>query len=122
MYEGDAPLAERRAQALTIDHERLRALLGEAALRDLLDPAAIEQVIREVSKLDLTLTDADDVHDLLLSVGAQTFEQLAGRVTDTAALTSWLETLVNHRRIYTIKFKDGNATPPPKMRRATEMP
>ena len=40
-------------------------------------------------------------------MGAQTFDQLAGRVTDAAALTNWLETLVNHRRIYTIKFKDG---------------
>ena len=107
MYEGDAPLAERRAQALTIDHERLRALLGEAALRDLLDPAAIEQVIRQVSKLDTTLTDADDIHDLLLSVGAQTFEQLAARVTDEGKLKVWLDTLVNHRRIYSIKFKDG---------------
>ena len=41
VYEGDAPLAERRAQALTINHERLRELLGETELRSLLDPEVI---------------------------------------------------------------------------------
>src|SRR5207237_7753302 len=41
IYDGDAPLAERRAQALSIDHAQLRELLGEAELRSLLDPDAI---------------------------------------------------------------------------------
>ena len=40
IYDGDAPLAERRAQALTIDQAQLRELLGEAELRELLDPDA----------------------------------------------------------------------------------
>ena len=42
MYEGDAPLAERRAQALTLDRELLAELLGTEELRELLDPRAIE--------------------------------------------------------------------------------
>jgi len=42
MYEGDAPLAERRAQALTLDKELLAELLGTEELRELLDPRAIE--------------------------------------------------------------------------------
>ena len=107
MYEGDAPLAERRAQALTIDHERLRALLGEAALRDLLDPEAIEQVIRAVSKADQLLKNPDDVHDLLLSVGAQTLDGILARTEDAATAQTWVETLVRHRRIYALKFRDG---------------
>jgi hypothetical protein len=41
LYDGDAPLAERRAQALTIDQDQLRELLGEADLRELLDADAI---------------------------------------------------------------------------------
>ena len=45
MYEYDAPLAERRAMALTVDRELLRELLGEPALRDLLDPDAIAAVV-----------------------------------------------------------------------------
>ena len=44
MYEGDTPLAERRAQALSLDRDLLRELLGQEELRDLLDPAALEEV------------------------------------------------------------------------------
>ena len=43
MYEGDAPLAERRAQALTLDRDLLRELLGQEELRELLDPAALDE-------------------------------------------------------------------------------
>ena len=44
LYDGDAPLAERRAQALTIDQDQLREFLGEADLRELLDADAIAEV------------------------------------------------------------------------------
>ena len=44
IYDGDAPLAERRAQALSIDQEQLRDLLGDADLRELLDSDAIGEV------------------------------------------------------------------------------
>ena len=40
MYDGDAPLAERRAQALTLDRDLLRELLGQEELRELLRPLA----------------------------------------------------------------------------------
>src|SRR2546430_10471755 len=40
MYEGDAPLAERRAQALTLDRRMLAELLGAEELRQLIDPRA----------------------------------------------------------------------------------
>ena len=42
IYDGDAPLAERRAQALSVDQAQLRELLGDAELRELLDPEALE--------------------------------------------------------------------------------
>src|SRR5262249_29445343 len=44
IYEGDAPLAERSAQALSVDPTELRALLGEADLRELLDGGAIAEL------------------------------------------------------------------------------
>src|SRR5437868_12553025 len=44
MYEGDAPLAELRAQALTVDPAQLRALLGEVELRELLDQDAVTEL------------------------------------------------------------------------------
>ena len=40
IYDGDAPLAERRAQALSVDQAQLRELLGDAELRDLLDTSS----------------------------------------------------------------------------------
>ncbi len=43
IYDGDAPLAERRAQALSIDQDQLRELMGDADLRELLDVNAIEE-------------------------------------------------------------------------------
>jgi ATP-dependent helicase Lhr and Lhr-like helicase len=52
LYEGDAPLAERRAQTLALDHAQLRELLGDAELRELLDAAAVEELAFELQRLD----------------------------------------------------------------------
>src|SRR6202008_3726273 len=51
MYEGDAPLAERRAQALALDPALLAELLGTDGLRELLDPAVVEQAERDLQHL-----------------------------------------------------------------------
>ena len=48
MYEDDTPPAERRAQALSLDRELLRELLGQEELRDLLDADAVEEVERNL--------------------------------------------------------------------------
>jgi ATP-dependent Lhr-like helicase len=66
MYEDDTPPAERRAQALSLDRDLLRELLGQEELRDLLDPDALEQVEQSLSS---TPKDADQLHDLLLLRG-----------------------------------------------------
>ena len=58
MYEGDAPLAERRAQALTLDRDLLRELLGQEELRELLDPDALADL--ELSLQALTDDRARD--------------------------------------------------------------
>jgi ATP-dependent Lhr-like helicase len=81
MYDGDAPLAERRAQALSIDQARLRELLGEAELRELLDAGVIEGVERELQHLDgpRRVASADGLHDLLLRVGDLSAEEIAAR-------------------------------------------
>lgn len=84
IYDGDAPLAERRAHALGIDQARLRELLREAELRQLLDPEAIEQHER---RLELrALPDADAVHDLLLAAGPLARDELVRRGAPAAAL------------------------------------
>ncbi|NUR93132.1 MAG: DEAD/DEAH box helicase, partial [Nonomuraea sp.] len=63
MYEGDAPLAERRAQALALDTSLLAELLGQADLRELLDPDVIVEAERELARLDRPLRDAEDLAD-----------------------------------------------------------
>ena len=81
MYEGDAPLAERRAAALALDRDLLRELLGEEELRDLLDPAAFDELEIELQGLGegRRARNADDVHDLLVSVGDLTEGEIAAR-------------------------------------------
>jgi ATP-dependent Lhr-like helicase len=70
MYEGDAPLAERRAQALTLDRELLEELLGQEELRELLDPAALAELELELQHLaGRKARNADQLHDLLRRVG-----------------------------------------------------
>jgi ATP-dependent Lhr-like helicase len=62
MYEDDTPPAERRAQALSLDRELLRELLGQDELRDLLDAEAVEEV---ESDLRGAPRDPDELHDAL---------------------------------------------------------
>ncbi|MCB9577331.1 MAG: DEAD/DEAH box helicase [Polyangiaceae bacterium] len=101
MYEGDAPLAERRAQALTIDQAQLRELLGEAELRELLDPDVIAEVEREVQRLTgYRVRDADGVHDLLLSLGPLSADEIAERSEGFAQ--QWLTGLLASRRVLSV--------------------
>jgi ATP-dependent Lhr-like helicase len=66
MYEDDTPLAERRAQALALDRDLLKELLGQEELRDLIDPGALEQVEAELRGEP---RGVDALHDLLLRRG-----------------------------------------------------
>ena len=82
LYDGDAPLAERRAQALTIDQDQLRELLGEADLRELLDADAIAEVEEAAQCLaeNYRARSADGMHDLCLRLGDLSRDELARRV------------------------------------------
>jgi len=66
MYEDDTPLAERRAQALALDRDLLKELLGQEELRDLIDPRALGQVEGELRGEPHSV---DQLHDLLLRRG-----------------------------------------------------
>ena len=96
VYDSDAPLAERRAQALTIDHTQLRELLGQAELRDLLDPEAVHHVAQTVGRFLYPPRHPDELHDLLLFVGDLSEDELQLRVG--AALSALLEPLLSARR------------------------
>jgi len=81
IYDGDAPLAERRAATLALDHAQLRELLGDAELRELLDADAVEELALELQRLDGTypVRDADGLHDLLQFLGDLTADEIALR-------------------------------------------
>ena len=71
MYEGDSPIAERRAAALALDQGLLAELLGRAELRELLDPDVLAEVEAELQRLapDRRARDAEGVADLLRLLG-----------------------------------------------------
>ncbi|WP_375400933.1 ATP-dependent helicase [uncultured Amnibacterium sp.] len=128
MYEGDSPLAERKAQALSLDATLLSELLGRAELRELLDPAVLDATEQELQRVapDRRLKGVEGAADLLRMLGpltaAEAAERLQGdgivengepvQVADPAAAESqpaaatteqvavWLEDLVaSHRAI-----------------------
>ncbi len=105
MYEGDAPLAERRAQALTIDQDQLRELLGEADLRELLDADAIAEVEEAAQCLaeNYRARSADGIHDLCLRLGDLSREDLARRVAEPELL-AYVDRLVRSRRLLELRI------------------
>ncbi|MGN6799199.1 MAG: DEAD/DEAH box helicase, partial [Gaiellaceae bacterium] len=88
MYEDDTPPAERRAQALSLDRDLLRELLGQEELRDLLDRDAVEDVERQLRG---SPTSADQLHDQLrirgdLRAGEYDFELAAPLLAERRAV------------------------------------
>jgi ATP-dependent Lhr-like helicase len=104
LYDGDAPLAERRAQALAVDQSQLRELLGDAELRELLDAEAMEAIERRLQRLDpkYRAKSADGIHDMLLAIGDLTDDELRERSTvDVAEAT---RALIGGRRILSVRI------------------
>jgi ATP-dependent Lhr-like helicase len=100
MYEGDTPAAERRAVALSLDRDLLRELLGQEELRDLIDPAALEQVEDDLQQRSehLRARDADALHDVLRRVGDLNATEAAERAESPAEAGAWLRRLADERR------------------------
>jgi ATP-dependent Lhr-like helicase len=129
IYDGDAPLAERRAQALSVDQAQLRELLGDAELRELLDPDALAAIERQLQHLDdkYKVRTADGLHDLLIRIGDLTLAELAARsvVPDTAGAVAALErarrvlpvTIAGEKRLIAVedvaRYRDALGVPLP---------
>ena len=104
LYQGDSPAAERRAQALQLDRNMLRDLLGQEQLRDLLDARALEEVEDELQgrSESMRVSHADSLVDLLRRVGDLTSDELVARCeTDPAP---WLAELSSRRRVVPIRI------------------
>jgi ATP-dependent Lhr-like helicase len=103
IYDGDAPLAERRAQALSIDQDQLRELMGDADLRELLDIRAIEETEEQLQCLveGYKARNMDGVHDLLLRLGDLSRNELQKRAAVDDVGKS-VTTLVRAQRVIEI--------------------
>ncbi|MEX2458688.1 MAG: DEAD/DEAH box helicase, partial [Actinomycetota bacterium] len=106
MYEGDAPLAERRAQALSLDRSVLAELLGREELRELIDPGALADLELELQHLvpDRRARDADALHDLLLRLGDLSAGEVAARSAAPEAAEGWLEDLRGAHRAIAVRI------------------
>jgi ATP-dependent Lhr-like helicase len=112
MYEGDAPLLDRRAQALALDRDLLRELLGAEQLRELLDDEALADLELELQALvtSRAATSADGLHDLLRRLGDLSEEDAAARVRGEneaarrATARLWLDTLQADRRAVPVRI------------------
>lgn len=102
LYEGDSPLAERRAAALSLDSRLLSELLGQAELRELLDADVLTELERELQWLteDRRIKDAEGVADLLRVLGPLTDAELAER----GSAPSWPEELAGSRRAIRVRI------------------
>jgi ATP-dependent Lhr-like helicase len=105
MYEGDSPLAERRAAALSLDSTLLAELLGRVELRELLDQKVIESTVAQLQHLtaERAVRDAEGVADLLRLLGPLTEGEVADRST-VDDVGGWLEGLRSARRALTVSF------------------
>ncbi|MBW8087705.1 ATP-dependent helicase [Streptomyces hygroscopicus] len=102
LYEGDSPLAERRAAALSLDSRLLAELLGQAELRELLDADVLAELERELQWLteDRRAKDAEGVADVLRLLGPLTDAELAER----GAEPGWAEELAGARRAIRVRI------------------
>ncbi|MFB9310222.1 ATP-dependent Lhr-like helicase [Agromyces hippuratus] len=106
MYEGDAPLAERRAAALSLDPALLAELLGTVELRELLDPEVVDEVERMLQRLhpDRVARGDEGVADLLGDLGPLTADEVAARIDDETDAAAALAALVAARRAAPVSF------------------
>jgi ATP-dependent Lhr-like helicase len=106
MYEGDSPLAERRATALSIDSTLLAELLGRVELRELLDPAVMQEMESELQRLapDRTARGIEGTIDLLRGLGPLTGAEVEQRLENPVEADDYLRQLVDTKRAIQVRF------------------
>ena len=109
LYEGDSPLAERRAAALALDPSLLAELLGTAeglALADLLDPDALTRTEAELQFLaeGRRARDADELSDVLRTLGPLDAAGAAARSSRPELAVAWLAELTAAHRVIRVRI------------------
>ncbi|MGI9665566.1 MAG: DNA glycosylase AlkZ-like family protein [Acidimicrobiia bacterium] len=102
MYEYDAPVAEKRAAALSLDRSLLAELLGDPEFRDLLDADAVDSVEADLQRLspERQIRSLDGLHDLLRDIGPLTRAGVRVRTTPEGSPDEWIDQLIATRRVY----------------------
>ncbi|HAB57734.1 MAG TPA: DEAD/DEAH box helicase, partial [Acidimicrobiaceae bacterium] len=110
MYEGDAPIAERRAAALALDRELLRDVLGAEELRELLDAEVLADLELELQLLadGRRARDADELHDVLRRLGPLNRLDLEARSVDGAPVDVWVRSLLEERRAIEVRIANDD--------------
>jgi ATP-dependent helicase Lhr and Lhr-like helicase len=105
MYEGDAPTAERRAAALSLDRDLLRELLGQEELRELIDPGALERLEEDLQRRveHARAATRDELHDTLRLVGELTVGEAAERLHPGIDARALLDGLERERRAVRVR-------------------
>jgi ATP-dependent Lhr-like helicase len=106
VYEGDSPLAERKAAALALDPALLGELLGRSELRDLLDAGVVAEIELELQRMadDRRARNVEGIADLLRLLGPLAFDEIVARSADDADVASWLEQLETSRRAIRVRI------------------
>ncbi len=107
LYEQDQPLAERRAQALTLDRNLLSQLLGQAELRELIDADVLEEIEAERQQLtpERKAKTKDHVHDLCLRLGDLSAAEVFARCVEKKTnIRKWLQELTKELRLIKVKL------------------
>ncbi|MDS1271681.1 DEAD/DEAH box helicase [Lipingzhangella sp. LS1_29] len=102
LYEGDAPVAEQRAQALTLDSQLLADLLGQAGLRELLEPDVLSEIEEQLQRRPAALHPRGPEHtaDLLREIGPLTCAEARER----GVALEWLTELAEQGRVIRVCF------------------
>ncbi len=106
VYEGDSPIAERRAAALSLDQGLLAELLGRAELRELLDPDVLAEVEAELQRLapERRARDAEGLVDLVRLIGPLPTDEVRARCVEGADVDGWLSALADARRLVEVRL------------------
>src|SRR5258708_31255427 len=106
MSGGGAAVGERRAQGLALDSALLAELLGEADLRELLDPQVVSDSERDLQRLSpgRRCSSAEQLADMIRQIGPLSADEIAERCTEREAAAAWIAELAAQRRIIEVRI------------------
>src|SRR5258708_33990655 len=106
MSGGGAAVGERRAQGLALDSALLAGLVGEADLRELLDPQVVSDTERDLERLSpgRRCSSAEQLADMIRQIGPLSAGEIVDRCTDSESAPTWIADLAAQRRVIEVRI------------------